>query len=97
MNDVRPPTRLTSRALTAGSLTAAALLGVGFVLGFAGSSEFGDLVGNIGVIVLLATPVAGLFATWWELRLSRPIHARLAAAVLGVLVLATFVALLARP
>jgi len=97
MNDLRPPTRLTSRALTAGSLTAAVILGLGFAVAFAGARELGALVGNIGVIVLLATPVAGLFATWWELRLSRPIHARLAAAVLGVLVLATFVALLARP
>lgn len=59
--------------------------------------ELGSLVGNIGVVVLLATPVGGLVATWLELKRLRPLHARLAVAVLGVLTLATLIALLARP
>jgi hypothetical protein len=67
------------------------------VLALAGALEIGSLIGNIGVIVLLGTPVAGLIATWSELRVPRPTHAWLAVAVLGVLMLATVIALLARP
>jgi Kef-type K+ transport system membrane component KefB len=96
MNDVRPPVRLTARALTIGSLAAAAILGLGLVLDMAGQSAIGKLVGNIGVIVLLATPAAGLIATWSELRRIRPTHAWLAVAVLVVLVLATIVSTAAR-
>jgi hypothetical protein len=69
---------------------------LGLVLALAGSREIGSLVGNIGVIVLLGTPVAGLIATWSELRLLRPAHGWLAVVVLGVLVLAIAVALTAR-
>jgi hypothetical protein len=96
MSDQRPTSHLTSRVLTVGSLGAAGLVGLGLVLGLAGAREIGGLVGNIGVIVLLMTPVAGLVATWSELRALRPTHAWLAVAVLGVLVLATLIALLAR-
>lgn len=96
MNAPRPPVRLTARALTAGSLGAAALLGLSLVVGFVGAREVGSLVGNIGVVVLLLTPVAGLIATWSELRALRPTHAWLAVAVLLVLLLATVVALAAR-
>jgi hypothetical protein len=92
----RPPVRLTSRVLTVGSLGAAALVGLGLVLGLAGAREIGSLVGNIGVLVLLISPVAGLVATWSELRALRPTHAWLAVAVLAVLTLATIVALAAR-
>ena len=92
----RPPVRLTTRALTGGSSSAAALLGGGFVLGLVGAVEIGKFVGNLGVIALLVTPVAGLLATWSELRPMRPAHARLALAVLLVLGLATLVALDAR-
>lgn len=97
MNAARPSTHLTSRVLSAGSLAAAAVLALGLVLGAMGQSAVGKLVGEIGVVVLLATPVAGLLATWSELRASRPTHALLAVAVLGVLMLATVIALLARP
>jgi hypothetical protein len=97
MSAQRPPVRLTARALTFGSLGSAALLALGLGLGVAGQSGIASMVGNIGVVVLLATPVAGLVATWWELRVMRPTHAWLAAAVLGVLALATLIALLARP
>jgi hypothetical protein len=97
MNDVRPPARLTSRVLTLGSLAAAAILGLGLVLDVAGQSAIGRLAGNIGVVVLLVTPAAGLIATWSELRRLRPTHAWLAVGVLGVLSLATLIALLARP
>lgn len=96
MNAERPPVRLTSRVLTLGSLAAAAILGVGLVAKLAGVTGFESL-GNVGVVVLLLTPVAGLIATWSELRRLRPTHARLAIAVLGVLTLATVIALLARP
>lgn len=96
MTDPRPTVHLTARALTAGSLTAAALLALGLALGVAGQSAIAGLVGNIGVMVLLATPVAGLLTTWWELRVLRPTHAWLAIAVLLVLGLATIVALAAR-
>jgi hypothetical protein len=92
----RPPVRLTTRALTFGSLAAAALLAVGLAFDVAGQSAMASLIGNIGVVVVLATPVAGLVATWWELRHSRPTHAWLAVAVLAVLLLATVVALAAR-
>ena len=92
----RPPVRLTTRVLTGGSLTAAALLGLGLVLQFAGATEIAALVGNVGVVALLLTPAAGLLATWSELRPIRPTHARVALAVLGVLILATLVALLPR-
>ena len=96
MNTERPSVRLTTLALTGGSLGAAVLLGAGLVLGVAGAVDAGKLVGNIGVVLLLATPAAGLVASWWELRPTRPVHARLAIAVLTVLVLATIVALAAR-
>ena len=96
MTSPRPPVSLTTRALTFGSLSAAALLGQGLVLVFAGALEVGKFIGNIGVIALLLTPVAGLIATWAELRHLRPTHARLAIAVLLVLGLATVVALAAR-
>ena len=96
MNARRPPVRLTTRALTFGSLAAATLLALGLGLGVAGQSAIASLVGNVGVVVVLATPVAGLVATWWELRVMRPTRAWMAAAVLGVLVLATLVALTAR-
>lgn len=93
----RPPVWLTTRALTVGSLGAAALLGLSLVLKFGGAVAAAGLVGNIGVIVLLLTPVAGLIASWWELRILRPAHAWIAVAVLLVLGLATLIALLARP
>ncbi len=96
MNSERPPVRLTTRVLTLGSLSAAALLGLGLAIGFAGGKELGALVGNIGVVVLLLTPVAGLVSTWWELRAPRPTHSWLAVAVLAVLTLATVIALAAR-
>jgi hypothetical protein len=97
MTTERPPVRLTTLALTLGSLGAAALLGLGLVLDVTGAADAGKLVGNIGVVVLLFTPAAGLIATWLELRALRPTHAWLAAAVLLVLGLATLLALLARP
>ena len=96
MTAQRPPVRLTSRALTFGSLAAAALLGFSLVLKFCGVVGGAGLVGNLGVGALLLTPAAGLLATWWELKTSRPTHAWLAVAVLGVLALATVVALTAR-
>ncbi len=96
MSAVRPPVRLTSRVLTLGSLGAAAVLGVSLALDVLGQAEPARLAGVVGVLVLLGTPVAGLVATWWELRPMRPTHAWLAVAVLGVLLLATVIALAAR-
>jgi hypothetical protein len=97
VNAPRPSARLTSRVLTAGSIGAAAVLAVGLVLSFAGARDAAGVAGNLGVVVLLLTPVAGLVTTWSELRVLRPTHARLAIAVLLVLTLATLIALLARP
>jgi hypothetical protein len=82
--------------LTLGSLIAAAILTLGWLVAYAGQVEVGKIVGNVGVVVLLLTPVAGLVTTWSELRGVRPTHARLAIAVLAVLVLATLIALLPR-
>jgi hypothetical protein len=96
MTAQRPPARFTTRALTFGSLGAAVLLGLGLVLDFLGQADFAELTGNVGVVILLLTPVAGLVATWSELRQLRPTHAWLAVAVLGVLILATIIALLPR-
>ena len=97
MTPARPPVRLTTRALTLGSLSAATMLGLGLGLGVAGGEELGALVGNIGVVVLLLTPVGGLLSTWSELRAPRPTHAWIAVAVLLVLLLATIVSVAARP
>lgn len=97
MNSDRPSVLITTRVLTIGSLSAAALLGLGLLLGLAGADEVGGFIGNIGVVFLLLTPVAGLVATWFELRPVRPANAWISLAVLGVLSLATVIALLARP
>jgi hypothetical protein len=96
VNALRPPVRLTSRVLTSGSVAAAAILAVSLALDIVGQAEPARLAGVAGVLVLLVTPAVGLVATWWELRAFRPTHARLAVAVLGVLTLATIVALAAR-
>ena len=96
MTPQRAPVRLTTRTLTLGTLAAAAVLAAGLALAVAGQDGLAELVGNAGVVVLLLTPVAGLVATWWELRRLRPTAAWLAVVVLGVLLLATFVALLTR-
>jgi hypothetical protein len=92
----RPPVHLTSRVLTIGSLTAATILGLSLALDVAGQSGIANSVGNVGIVVLLGTPVAGLVATWSELRKVRPLSAWLAVAVLVVLGLATIIALAAR-
>lgn len=92
----RPPVRMTARVLSFGSLAAAVLLGLSLVLGLVGAAGLAPLVGNVGVLVLLGTPAAGLVATWVELRSMRPAHAWLAVAVLGVLFMATLIALTAR-
>lgn len=92
----RAPVRLTSRTLTLGTVAAAALLAAGLALDVAGQAALAGLVGNIGVVVLLGTPVAGLVTTWLELKGPRPRSAWLAVAVLGVLLLATLIALSTR-
>ena len=97
MTTQRAPVRLTTRVLTLGSLGAGGVLAVGLLLDVAGQEVAAGLVGNIGVLVLLATPPTGLIASWWELKPSRRVHAWLALAVLLVLLLATVIALLTRP
>lgn len=82
--------------MTLGSIGAAAILGMSLILGIGGRADVAGLIGNVGVIVLLGTPVAGLVTTWLELRALRPTHALLAVAVLGVLGLATLIALIPR-
>lgn len=89
----RPPARATARVLTAGALVASICLLAGFGLRAIGADEASArLVGNAGVLVLLATPAAGLLSTFVELREARPVVAVLALAVVAVLALAVVLA-----
>lgn len=91
----RSPVRLTSRTLLWGTLAASALLAAGLVLDVAGAAETAATIAAAGVIALLATPALGLITTYWELRSRRPGSAMLALVVLGVLAVATVIALFA--
>lgn len=92
----RPSVRWTARTLSAGALLSAACLLIAFALTLAAREAEAATLSTIGVLVLLATPVAGLIVTWAELRRSQPSAAWLSIVVLAVLAFAVAVALLTR-
>ena len=92
----RPPVHATARVLTVGTALAAGLLTLGFALALAGLSDLANSVSTLGVLVLLATPAAGLLLTIVELRMSQPRVAVLALLVLAILGIAAAVAILGR-
>ena len=96
MTSQRPSVSGTARALTAGTVLSAALLALGFVCGLARLASIANLLSTAGVVALLTTPAVGLLLTFIELRPGHPRAAMLALVVLGVLGVATALALLAR-
>lgn len=97
----RPQHRWTSRVLSAGSLAAAAAMGLALLLSVSAGGGIGTPLGPLdatavamaGVAILLATPAVSLVATALELRAEQPRSALLALLVLGVLGVAVIVAL----
>jgi hypothetical protein len=71
-------------------------LAAAFVSGLIGAAWLSTLLSSVGVVALLATPAAGLVATFLELRLPQPRAAQMALVVLAVLALSTLVALVTR-
>ena len=92
----RPPVRVTARVLTVGTALAAGLLTLSFVLSLARLADAAGLASTVGILVLLATPAAGLVATFVELRPFQPRAALLAIGVLAILAVAAGVALVSR-
>jgi hypothetical protein len=94
----RPSAWITARVLTLGTLAATGLLLLGFGLRLAGVTDesAAHRLTNVGVLLLLATPAAGLLATYIELRAQRPKVAWLALAVLAVMGLSSALALASR-
>lgn len=91
----RSPVGGTARVLLGGTLASAICFAIGFGLSFVGLVSVGGLTSTAGIVVLLFTPVAGLVATAAELRTAQPQAVTVAIGVLGVLVLAVVVALVA--
>jgi hypothetical protein len=85
----------TSRVLLVGTVLSALWFLVGLGLTFIGSSALAAFASNVGILFLLATPAMGLVVSAIELRRSQPRATTLAAAVLGVLIVAVAVALVA--
>jgi uncharacterized membrane protein len=85
-------TTLTIRALRAGSAFAITLLLAGLVLSALGS-DVGVRAALLGVLAMIATPVLGLVATTIESWDRDRTAALLAVAVIGVLLVASGVAL----
>jgi hypothetical protein len=85
----------TSRVLLVGTLLSALGFAVGLGLTFVGSAALAASASNVGVLVLLATPVLGLVVSAIELRRAQPQAALMAIAVLAVLGVAVLVALVA--
>lgn len=92
MTGTQAVTSLTIRALRAGSAFAITLLLAGLVLTAVGS-DVGVRAALLGVLAMIATPVLGLAATTIESWDRDRTSALLAVAVLGVLVVASGVAL----
>jgi hypothetical protein len=92
----RPSVGGTGRVLTAATTLSAALLAAAFAAGLAALDQVANLLSTAGVVTLLATPAAGLVATFVELRPTQPRAALLALVVLGVLAVSATVALLTR-
>jgi hypothetical protein len=85
----------TSRVLLVGTLLSALVFLVGLGLTFIGSPALAAFASNLGILVLLATPVLGLLVSALELRRAQRQAALMAVAVLGVLGVAVLVALFA--
>jgi hypothetical protein len=89
----RPPVRFTVRALQLGELVAVVLFGVAILAHLAGSTGQATFVGTLGVVMVIATPALALVATMVEARQSDRATVLAALLVLGVLTVATGVAL----
>jgi hypothetical protein len=96
VNGVRPSSAWTTRVLSTGTLLAAGCLAVGFGLNLLAFPELATPFSLAGVVVLLATPPAGLVATYVELRVLQPRTARAALLVLAILAFACVAALVNR-
>jgi hypothetical protein len=93
MNSVRPSSRATAVALTAGTIASVSLFVAGFALRLAGQDAIADTAATGAVIVLMITPAAGLVATAFELRTVQRTAALLGLLVLAILVVASVLAL----
>ena len=96
MNGQRPPVVATANILTIGTVLAAATLAAAFVSGLLGAAWLDSALSTTGLVALLITPVAGLVATFFEMRPVQPRAAQWALVVLGVLAASTLVAVLTR-
>ncbi len=85
----------TSRVLLVGTLLSALAFLVGLGLTFIGSAALATFASNVGILVLLGTPVLGLVVSAIELRRSQLQAALMAVAVLAILGVAVAVALVA--
>jgi hypothetical protein len=90
---MKAPVRLTIRTLRAGQLTAAAFFGVALVAQLLGQTQLSTSAATVGVLVVIATPAASLLATIAEARRADRATVVAAFLVLGVLGVATGVAL----
>jgi len=91
----RAPVGGTSRVLLVGTMLSAVAFVVGLGLTFLGVAGGASIASGLGIVVLLVTPAVALVVSAVELRASQPQAAKLAVAVLGVLVVAVGVALFA--
>ena len=91
---MKPPA-LTIRALRAGSAFALSLFLAAIVLNLLGS-DIAERAGFLGVVAIIATPAVSLVATAAEQWAHDRSIATLAVAVLGVLTVATGIALFLR-
>ncbi|HEY5519226.1 MAG TPA: hypothetical protein VIK08_01090 [Candidatus Limnocylindrales bacterium] len=91
----RSRTRWTVRTLTVGTVAAVVFFVLAFVLGLAdaGASSAANTMGVVALLVLLATPAAGLIVTSAELWHIERHAALLALVVLVILAAATAAAL----
>ncbi|MEO6349379.1 MAG: hypothetical protein ABIP53_01895 [Candidatus Limnocylindrales bacterium] len=91
---MREPVRWTILALRAGQLTAAAFFGVALVAQLLIQPELSMSAATIGVLLVIATPAASLLATIAESWRSDRATVVAAILVLGVLLVASGIALL---
>lgn len=90
---MREPVRLTVRALRAGQLAAGAFFAVALVAQLLAQTNLSMSAATIGVVLVIATPAASLLATIAESWRSDRATVIAALLVLGVLAVATGVAL----
>jgi cytochrome bd-type quinol oxidase subunit 2 len=94
MHAERPRTNDTVRVMTIGTLVCVAFFTAAFFVRLANEAALADTIATVAVIVLLATPVAALVTTTFELRGSQRSSSGLALLVLLILAAATALALL---